>query len=45
MPGIGEKGALELLKTYETLDGVYENLALIKDTMRKKLEAGKDWPT
>jgi DNA polymerase-1 len=42
VPGIGEKGALELLKTYETLDGVYDNLALIKDTTRKKLEAGKD---
>lgn len=42
VPGIGEKGALELLKAYETLDGVYENLALVKDSMRKKLEAGKD---
>ncbi|HMH31023.1 MAG TPA: 5'-3' exonuclease H3TH domain-containing protein, partial [Methylomirabilota bacterium] len=42
VPGIGEKGALELLKQYETLDGVYENLSLIKETMRKKLEAGKD---
>ncbi len=42
VPGIGEKGALELLKQYETLDGVYDNLVLIKDSMRKKLEAGKD---
>ncbi len=42
VPGIGEKGALELLKTYETLDAVYDNLALVKDSMRKKLEAGKD---
>jgi DNA polymerase-1 len=42
VPGIGEKGALELLKQHETLDGVYENLALIKETTRKKLEAGKD---
>jgi DNA polymerase-1 len=42
VPGIGEKGALDLLKTYNTLDGVYENLALVKDSMRKKLEAGKD---
>src|SRR5580700_6628882 len=41
VPGIGEKGAIELLKQYETLDGVYENLALIKDSTRKKLEAGK----
>ncbi len=42
VPGIGEKGATELLQTYKTLDGVYENLDLLKDSMRKKLEAGKD---
>ncbi len=42
VPGIGEKGALELLKQFKTLDGVYENLDLIKETTRKKLEAGKD---
>lgn len=42
VPGVGEKGALELLKTYKTLDGVYQNLDLLKETMRKKLEAGKD---
>jgi DNA polymerase-1 len=41
VPGIGEKGALELLKQYETLDGVYENLALVKDSTCKKLEDGK----
>jgi DNA polymerase I len=42
VPGIGEKGAIELLKQYETLDGIYDNLALLKDSTRKKLEAGKD---
>lgn len=42
VPGIGEKTAIELLQKYETLDGVYENLSLIKDSVRKKLEAGKD---
>jgi DNA polymerase-1 len=42
VPGIGEKGATELLQQYETLDGVYENLALVKDNLSKKLEAGKD---
>jgi DNA polymerase-1 len=42
VPGIGEKGAVELLQAYETLDGIYENLDLIKESMRKKLEAGKD---
>lgn len=42
VPGIGEKGAVELLKAYKTLDGIYENLALIKESQRKKLEAGKE---
>lgn len=42
VPGIGEKGGLDLLKQFKTLDGVYENLALVKDSVRKKLEAGKD---
>jgi DNA polymerase-1 len=42
VPGIGEKGAVQLLQAYKTLDGVYENIALIKDTLAKKLEAGKD---
>jgi DNA polymerase-1 len=42
VPGIGEKGAVQLLNEYQTLDGIYENLPLIKDSLRKKLEAGKD---
>lgn len=42
VPGVGEKGAVELLKEYKTLDGIYENLDKIKETTRKKLEAGKD---
>ncbi|MCA9323631.1 DNA polymerase I [Candidatus Saccharibacteria bacterium] len=42
VPGIGEKGAADLLKQYDTLDGVYENIALIKEATAKKLEAGKD---
>ncbi len=42
VPGIGEKGAVELLKTYGTLDEIYENLPLIKDALSKKLTAGKD---
>jgi len=41
VPGIGEKGAIGLLQEWKTLDGVYENLALIKESTRKKLEAGK----
>ena len=43
VPGIGEKTAIELLQRYETLDGVYGHLAdIVKDSVRKKLEAGKD---
>ncbi|MCA9330686.1 hypothetical protein KC957_01450, partial [Candidatus Saccharibacteria bacterium] len=42
VPGIGEKGALGLLEQYKTLDGIYENIDLIKDSVRKKLVAGKD---
>ena len=42
VPGIGEKGAIELIKQFKTLDGVYQNLPLIKESLRKKLEDGKD---
>jgi DNA polymerase-1 len=42
VPGIGEKGAVDLLNQFKTLDGIYENLDLIKESTRKKLEAGKD---
>jgi DNA polymerase-1 len=42
VPGIGEKTGIELLKEYKTLDGVYKNLDLIKESTRKKLDAGKD---
>jgi DNA polymerase-1 len=42
VPGIGEKGAVQLLNEFETLDGIYENLVLIKESTRKKLEAGKE---
>lgn len=42
VPGIGEKTAVQLLQQYGTLDEVYDNLPLIKDSVRKKLEAGRD---
>ncbi len=42
VPGIGEKTAIQLLQEYETLDGIYDNIVLIKDSVRKKLEAGKE---
>lgn len=42
VPGIGEKTAIELLKQYETIDNIYDNLALIKPSISQKLKAGKD---
>jgi DNA polymerase-1 len=42
VPGVGEKTAVQLLHDHKTLDGIYDNLALIKDSVRKKLEAGKE---
>ncbi|HET9850362.1 MAG TPA: DNA polymerase I [Candidatus Saccharimonadales bacterium] len=42
VPGVGEKTAIELLKQYKTLDGVYEHLPDIRDSLRKKLQDGKD---
>ena len=44
VPGIGEKTALELIRRFGSLDGVYEHLedAAIKPAVRKKLEAGRE---
>jgi len=42
VPGIGEKTAIELLKEFKTLDGVYGHLDEVKESVRKKLEAGKE---
>lgn len=35
VPGIGEKGAIELLQSFDNLDNIYDNLMLIKDSVRK----------
>lgn len=40
--GIGEKTALQLIDTYETLDGVYQHLEELKPAVRAKLETHKD---
>ena len=44
VPGVGEKTALELIRNFKTVDGVYENLEseLIKPGVRQKLIAGHD---
>jgi len=41
--GVGEKTALELLKKYQTLDGIYKNITEIEpEGLRKKLIEGKE---
>lgn len=42
VPGVGEKTALDLLHQYETLEGVYAHTADLRDSLRRKLEEGKD---
>ena len=44
VPGIGEKTAMQLIQEYHTLDELYEKLpdAALRDSVKKKLEAGKD---
>ncbi len=41
VPGIGEKTAIELLKSYDTLEDIYTHLDDIKPTLKTKLEAGR----
>ena len=40
--GVGEKTALQLIKDYKTLDGVYENIELIRGSVKEKLLRDKD---
>ena len=40
--GVGEKTALELVKTYGNLDNIYNNIDQIKGATRTKLETHKD---
>lgn len=44
VPGIGEKGASDLIKRFKSLDSIYENLETIdvKPGIRKKLAEGKE---
>lgn len=43
VPGIGEKTALELIKKFNSIEEIYENIELIdKKGIREKLEANKD---
>ncbi|QQR84063.1 hypothetical protein IPJ72_02620 [Candidatus Peregrinibacteria bacterium] len=40
--GIGPKGAIQLLQQYHTLDNVFEHLSELPDSVRTKLEKGRD---
>lgn len=40
--GVGEKTAIDLLKTYETTENVYENIESIKGKLKEKLVENKD---
>lgn len=40
--GIGPKGASDLLNEFGTLEGIFENLEKVKESVRKKLEEKKE---
>lgn len=43
VPGVGEKTAIKLLAAYETVEGIYENIADMKDSkMKEKLVANEE---
>ncbi|MBR2617084.1 MAG: DNA polymerase I, partial [Clostridia bacterium] len=42
VPGVGEKTAKDLLTTYGSLNGVYENIGAIKGKLKEKLEQNQD---
>ncbi len=42
VPGVGPVAAKQLLTEYKTLENIFDNIDLIKDTWRKKLVAGKE---
>ena len=42
VPGVGEKTALNLIKEYKNIDGVYENIDKQKGKLKERLEENKD---
>lgn len=42
VPGIGEKGARSLLEQFGTLEGIYEHLDEVKETLARKLKDGRE---
>ena len=41
VPGVGVKTATDLLKKYDNIDGIYENIELVSGKVKDKLIAGK----
>lgn len=42
VPGVGKKTAQDLLLKFGSVEGVYQNLGQIKDSLKKKLEEGRE---
>ncbi|WP_028783426.1 DNA polymerase I [Thalassobacillus devorans] len=42
VPGVGQKTAVKLLKQFETLESLYENISEVKGKLKEKLETHKD---
>jgi len=42
VPGVGEKTALNLIKEFKSIDGVYENIDKQKGKLKEKLEENKE---
>ena len=42
VPGIGEKTAIKLLKSFGSLDGIYDNISQLKGKQKENLESSKD---
>ncbi|MFG6119055.1 DNA polymerase I [Thalassobacillus sp. B23F22_16] len=42
VPGVGEKTAVKLLKQFDTLENLYENITEVKGKLKEKLENHKD---
>ena len=42
VPGVGEKTALNLIKEYKNIDGVYQNIDKQKGKLKEKLEENKE---
>jgi DNA polymerase-1 len=42
IPGVGEKTAAKLLQDWTSLEGIYDNLALVPDKLRVKLEEHRE---